>query len=152
MKRLFALALILGLASQLLAAPAVKPKKPKAAAPVKVVDKTVPGFIYQPTVYRSYVRDVDVHPIVTFFADEDVMAEVWETDASGKNHVSRAPIFRGRLKKGVKQGVPWRSVTLPNGIYNFHIIVTDRAGNSSSYDAPFTIDIINNPNRDLVLY
>ncbi len=151
-KRLLTLTLLFALASQLYAAPAAKAKKPKkGAAPVRT-DFTPPGFIYRPVVFLSYVRDIDTHPVVTFSADEDVTAAIWETDAGGKNHVSRAPIFRQSLKKGIKQEVKWQSVTLPNGIYNFHIILTDKVGNSSSYNAPFTIDIINNPNRALILY
>ena len=151
-KKLLTFAILLGLAGQLLAAPAAKAKKGRAAAPVKVADRTAPRFVYQPVVFMSYVRDVDAHPVVTFSADEDVTAAVWEADASGQGHVSRVPIFRGRLRKGAKQEVEWLSVTLPNGRYNFRIILTDRAGNSTAYNAPFTIDIIDNPNRALVLY
>ncbi len=151
LKRLLTLVVLFGCAAQLWAAPAAKPRRTKAA-PVKVTDTTKPGFLYQPVVYASYVMSTGQHPVMTFSADEDVRVVIWETDARGENRVNSEPIFTGRLKKGVKQDVEWLSLALPNGRYNYHVVMTDKAGNGADYDVPITVDIVNNPNGDLILY
>ena len=160
LKRILVIAFVLCLSGQLWAAtrPISKPagpakpyKGPKLATPAATASAK-PAFMFQPIVYASYVMSAGQRPVLTFSADEDVEAVVWETDASGKNHVNRVSIFAGHLRKGVKQEVKWRSVTLPNGRYNFHIMMTDKAGNASAYNVPITVDIVNNPNRALVLY
>ena len=158
-KKLLTLAFALCLASQVLAARPTKPagpakpyKGPKLSRPASSEAAGRPGFIFKPVVYASYVMTIGQRPVLTFSADEDADVTVWETDASGKNHVNRVSIFAGHLKKGVKEDVKWKSLTLPNGIYNYHIVMTDKAGNSSTYNVPITIDIVKNPNRSLILY
>ncbi len=129
-----------------------KPPAKKTKATLMVVDVKPPGFIYRPNIFPQYVTDSSNLPVLTFSADEDVSIVVDARDAGGKNRLRGELLADTALKKGVKLEVAWKIGTLPNGDYSFHIIMTDKAGNRSEFNAPFTVYIRNNPNNTLLLY
>lgn len=111
-----------------------------------------PGFSYQPDIFPAYVIDSDQLPVLTFSVDRDVSVEVWEMDETGQHYLSLWPLTMVDLEKGIKLDVAWKTATLPNGNFNFHVVLIDKAGHRADYNIPFTIHIINNPNLNLILY
>ena len=128
-----------------------KPPVKKAAVAIKIIDIKPPGFIYRPTIFPQYVADSSNLPVLTFSADKDVNIVVEPRDGSGKNRLQGELLADANIKKGVKTDVAWKIATLPNGDYNFHIIMIDKAGNRSEFNAPFTVYIRYNPNTSLIL-
>jgi len=128
-----------------------KPPVKKAAAAARIIDVKPPGFLYRPNIFPQYVTNRDNLPVLTFSADKDVNIVVEPRDGSGQHRLQGELLADSELKKGVKVDVAWKIATLPNGDYNFHIIMTDKAGNRTEYNAPFTVYIRYNPNTSLIL-
>jgi hypothetical protein len=127
-------------------------KQPAKNAKVKTkkIDRTPPGFIYRPTVSPMYVTMSDDLPIMTFSANEDVSVEVEPWMGNGRQRLTGDILVAANLKKGVKLDVPWTVSILSNGKFNFHITMTDKAGNRTEYNAPFRVSFMNNRNRSVI--
>jgi hypothetical protein len=119
-------------------------------AKIKKIDKTPPGFIYRPTVAPMYVTTPDDLPIMTFSANEDVSVEVEPWMGNGRQRLTGDILVATNLKKGVKLDVPWTVSIMSNGKFNFHLTMTDKAGNRTKYNAPFRVSFMNNRNRKVV--
>ena len=126
------------------AKPTVKKVKIKKSA------KTPPRFIGQPTVAPIYVTNVDDLPILRFSADRDVSVEVEPWMGNGRQRLTGDILVATNLKKGVELDVPWTVSILSNGKFNFHITMTDKAGNRTEYNAPFRVSFMSNQNRSVV--
>jgi hypothetical protein len=132
----------------------LKPPIKTAAPIVKIIslsDIKPPEFIYRPSIFPQYVTNSDNLPVLTFSPDEDVNIVVDQRDGTGKNRLQGELLADTAIKKGVKTDVAWKIAALPNGDYNFHIIMTDLAGNRTEFNAPFTVYIRYNPNTSLIL-
>lgn len=127
-------------------------KQPVKSTKVKTkkIDKTPPWFIYGPTVSPQYVTTPDYLPIMTFSANKDVSVEVEPWMGNGRQRLTGDILVATNLKKGVKLDVPWTVSTLSNGKFNFHLTMTDKAGNRTEFNAPFRVSFMNNGNRRVV--
>jgi hypothetical protein len=119
---------------------------------IRPIDKKAPGFLYKPDIFPQYVTSSNHLPVMTFSANEDVNLKVEPRDGSGQNRLAGEILADTTIKKGMKIEVAWKIATVPNGDYNFHITMIEKAGNRTDYNAPFTVDIINNPNSSMILY
>ena len=122
----------------------------RVAVKAKKKDKTPPGFIEQPTVSPMYVTNTDDLPTLRFSANKDVSVEVEPWMGNGSQRLTGDILVATNLKKGVNLDVPWTVSIMSNGKFNFHIIMTDKAGNRTEYNAPFRVSFMNNRNRSVV--
>jgi hypothetical protein len=97
-----------------------------------------------------YVTTVDDLPILRFSANEDVSVEVAPWMGNGRQRLTGDILVARNLKKGVELDVPWTVSILSNGKFNFHITLTDKAGNRTEFNAPFRVSFMNNRNRKVV--
>ena len=126
------------------------PAKNKKVVKKLKADKTPPGFIGQPNVSPAYVTTPDNLPTLRFSANKDVSVEVEPWMGNGLQRLTGDILVSANLKKGVNLDVPWTVSTLSNGKFNFHITMTDKAGNRTEFNAPFRVYFMNNRNRSVV--
>ena len=129
--------------------PAKQPVKKAKLKTIKI-DKTPPKFIYQPTVVPPFVSTPNNLPILTFSANKDVSVKVEPWMGNGRQRLTGDILAAANLKKGVKLNVPWTVSILSNGKFNFHITMTDKAGNRTEFNAPFQVYFMDNRNRSVV--
>lgn len=116
----------------------------------KIIDKKPPGFLFRPTVSPQNVMTPTNLPVMTFSADEDVSVEVEAWMGNGRQRLTGDVLAAANLKKGKKLNVAWTIATLSDGKFNFHIIMTDKAGNRTKFNAPFTVSFMDNRNRKVI--